>query len=130
MDDKQAVYGVDVSKAKCAVGSYDCEAVMEIRNELPELARWLRGIARGSIVAMEATGAYHKPLAALAHAAGMRVFILNPQALKHYARGIGVRAKTDPVDARPAGLGAEDARPESLGRARPQGATAFHHGQP
>ena len=99
MDDKQAVYGVDVSKAKCAVVSYDCQAVMEVQNQLPELAKWLRAIPAGSIVAMEATGAYHKLLAGLAHAAGMQVFILNPQALNHYAKGIGLRAKTDAVDA-------------------------------
>ncbi len=48
---------------------------------------------------MEATGSYHKLLATMAHATGMRVFILNPHALKHYARGVGLRAKTDPVDA-------------------------------
>lgn len=100
MDDKQAVYGVDVSKAKCVVASYESEAVIEISNQLPDLVQWLREIPAGSIVAMEATGAYHKLLASLAHAAGMRVFILNPQALKHYAKGIGLRAKTDPVDAR------------------------------
>lgn len=100
MDDKQAVYGVDVSKAKCVVGSYDSEVVIEVANQLPELVKWLREIPVGSIVAMEATGAYHKLLASLAHAAGMQVFILNPQALKHYAKGIGVRAKTDPLDAR------------------------------
>lgn len=100
MDDKQAVYGVDVSKAKCVVASYDSEAVIDVPNQLPELAQWLREIPVGSIVAMEATGAYHKLLASLAHAAGMQVFILNPQALKHYAKGIGLRAKTDPLDAR------------------------------
>lgn len=100
MDDKQAVYGVDVSKAKCVVANYDSEVVIGVANQLPELARWLREIPMGSIVAMEATGAYHKLLASLAHAAGMQVFILNPQALKHYAIGIGLRAKTDPLDAR------------------------------
>jgi len=100
MDDKQAVYGVDVSKAKCAVANYDSEVVTGVANQLPELVRWLREIPVDSIVAMEATGAYHKLLASLAHAAGMQVFILNPQALKHYAIGIGRRAKTDPVDAR------------------------------
>jgi transposase len=100
MDHKQAVYGVDVAKAKCVVASYDSAQLVEVDNQLPALTAWLREIAPGSIVAMEATGAYHKLLAQLAHACGMQVFILNPRALKHYARGIGLRAKTDPVDAR------------------------------
>jgi transposase len=112
MDDKQAVYGVDVSKAKCVVASYDSEVVIEVPNQLPELAQWLREIPVGSIVAMEATGAYHKLLASLAHAAGMQVFILNPQALKHYAKGIGLRAKTDPVDARLIARYAKHERPK------------------
>jgi len=100
MDYNQAVYGVDVAKAQCTVADYNYEAVIELQNQVPALARWLAQIPAGSIVAMEATGAYHKLLASLAHAAGMQVFILNPQALKHYARGIGLRAKTDAVDAR------------------------------
>ena len=36
----------------------------------------------------------------LAHAAGMVVYVLNPQTLKHYARAIGQRGKTDGCDAR------------------------------
>ena len=52
----------------------------------------------GSVVAMEATGAYHQVLASLAHAVQMRVYVLNPRALKHYAEAIGQRGKTDPVD--------------------------------
>ena len=52
------------------------------------------------MVAMEATGPYHRLLAQLAHAAGLAVFVLNPQLLKHYAGAIGQRAKTDLCDAR------------------------------
>ena len=99
MDDKQAVYGVDVSKATLVTGEYGVEAVGPVANTPEAIASWLHSLPPGSTVAMEATGSYHKLLASLAHAAGMRVFILNPQALKHYARGIGLRAKTDPVDA-------------------------------
>ena len=48
---------------------------------------------------MEATGGYHQLLADLAHAQGMRVYVLNPCDLRHYARAVGIRGKTDKVDA-------------------------------
>jgi transposase len=100
MDNKSRVFGVDVSKAWLIIGDYERAVPLKIDNTPMALARWLSSIARGSIVAMEATGVYHQGLAAMAHAAGMRVFVLNPRALKHYAQAIGQRGKTDPIDTR------------------------------
>lgn len=99
MDDKQTVYGVDVSKAKLVIGRYGSEAITEIGNAPQVIAAWLASLCAGSVVAMEATGIYHRQLAHLAHAAGMVVLVLNPQALKHYARAVGFRGKTDRCDA-------------------------------
>src|SRR5688572_5121616 len=100
MDDKQMVYGVDVSKTKLVMGQYESMGLSEIGNASEPITAWLAGLPAGSIVAMEATGIYHRLLAHLAHAAGMIVYVLNPQALKHYARAIGQRGKTDRLDAR------------------------------
>ena len=100
MDHKQAVYGVDVSKAKLVMGRYEEEVLAEIENAAEAIVAWLAGLPAGSVVAMEATGVYHRLLAHLAHAAGMVVLVLNPQALKHYAQAIGQRGKTDRCDAR------------------------------
>ncbi|HEV7800875.1 MAG TPA: IS110 family transposase [Burkholderiales bacterium] len=100
MDNKASVYGVDVAKAKLVIGDYDGAVLVTVDNTPTAIAQWLTTVAPGSIVAMEATGAYHQVLAALAHAAQMRVFVLNPRALKHYAEAIGQRGKTDPVDTR------------------------------
>jgi transposase len=99
MDDKQRVYGVDVAKATLECAAYDTQDTIRVANTADGIGAWLKTIPAGSIVAMEATGSYHRLLATMAHALGMHVFILNPHALKHYARGIGLRAKTDPVDA-------------------------------
>jgi len=99
MDHKQSVYGVDVSAAQLVIGRYDSEALVEIGNAPEPIAAWLTSLRRGSIVAMEATGRYHQLLAHLAQAAGMLVYVLNPQGLKHYARAVGVRGKTDRIDA-------------------------------
>jgi transposase len=100
MENKSSVYGVDVSKATLVIGRYGCAEVLSISNTPEHIARWLGSIAEDSVVAMEATGAYHQVLASLAHAAHMRVYVLNPRALKHYAEAIGQRGKTDPVDTR------------------------------
>jgi transposase len=100
MAHKVRVFGSDVSKAKLVIGEYDGGALLSIDNSPSAIAAWLASIEPGSIVAMEATGAYHQMLAALAHAAQMRVFVLNPRTLKHYAQAIGQRGKTDAVDTR------------------------------
>lgn len=99
MDHNQAVFGVDVSSATLAIGMYGSESCHEIGNAPEPIAAWLAQLPRGSVVAMEATGRYHQMLAAMAQAVGMVVYVLNPQALKHYAEAIGLRAKTDRVDA-------------------------------
>lgn len=100
MDHNQTVYGVDVSKAKLVIGHYDGLALIEVDNQVEAITTWLAGLPKGAVVAMEATGIYHRLLAQLAHAAGLAVFVLNPQLLKHYAVAIGQRSKTDPCDAR------------------------------
>jgi len=48
---------------------------------------------------MESTGIYHEPLAELAHRRGFVVYVLNPKDTRHYAKAMGLRGKTDRVDA-------------------------------
>jgi transposase len=100
MDHNNAVYGVDVSKAKLVSARYDVQTPVELDNRPKPIAAWLAALPKGAVVAMEATGIYHRLLAHMAHAAGMRVYVLNPQTLKHYAQAIGQRGKTDNCDAR------------------------------
>ena len=88
MDHNTVVYGVDVSKAKLVVAQDDVQTLAEVDNRPESIAAWLAGLPKGAVVAMEATGIYHRLLAHLAHAAGMRVYVLNPQTLKHYAWAI------------------------------------------
>jgi len=100
MDNKPRVFGVDVSSSSLVVSEYGAEAVLTLEQDLARIGRWLKSLPAGSVIAMEATGSYHQLLAAAAYAAQMRVYVLNPRALKHYAEAIGQRGKTDPVDAR------------------------------
>jgi transposase len=99
MDDKQTMYGVDVAKAELVIGQAEAETLLRIANTPPAIAAWLAQLAPGSAVAMEASGPYHQGLAHLAHAAGMEVYVLNAQWIKHYGRAVGHRGKTDRLDA-------------------------------
>jgi transposase len=92
--------GVDVAKdsvmAACANRSF---APHQFANRRRELCAWLKTLPRGSRIGLEATGRYHVPLADLAHEHGLIVYVLNPRDLRHYAKGLGRRGKTDRVDA-------------------------------
>jgi transposase len=92
--------GVDVAKqdvvAADAGASFDPRT---IANRRSELRAWLKTLPPGSRIAVEATGGYHVLLADLAHDLGLTVYVLNPKDVRHYAKGLGRRGKTDRVDA-------------------------------
>lgn len=49
-------------------------------------------------VCMEATGIYHEALAYALHTMGVKVSVVNPAFVKNFAKGLGVRSKTDKKD--------------------------------
>ena len=94
------IFGVDVAKAELVAVSADRGSrSLALPNQATAIQDWLATLARGSVVAMEATGKYHRLLAELAHAAGMRVYVLNARDVHFYAKALGARGKTDRVDA-------------------------------
>lgn len=93
------IHGVDVAKAELVVAMHGDSHVRAISNERKAIDSWLGTIPKGSIVAMESTGIYHGLLAQRAHAAGMQVHVLNARDVHFYAKAMGVRGKTDRVDA-------------------------------
>jgi transposase len=91
--------GVDVASVHLDAAVHGQGGVKRLANTDAAIGRWLRTLSPGSRVAMESTGRYHERLARLAHAAGMVVYVLDPRAVRHYARGLGQRGKTDRLDA-------------------------------
>lgn len=91
--------GVDVASEHLDIAVQGRNGVQRLSNAEAAIRRWLRLVPVGSRVAMESTGAYHRKLAELAHAAGMVVYLLDPRATRHYARSLGARGKTDRIDA-------------------------------
>ena len=92
--------GADVAKDEivvaCAEQSF---APRKIANTAPALRAWLKTLLAGTRIAMESTNTYHELLAELAHQLGFTVYVLNPKDIRHYAHSVGLRGKTDRVDA-------------------------------
>ena len=92
-------FGVDVASSHLDICAYGASAVKRIANTPAAISAWLASVSAGSVIAMESTGIYHRPLATGAYAAGFRVHLLNPRDVRSYARGLGARGKTDRLDA-------------------------------
>lgn len=90
--------GVDIaSKSFDVVDNHGNHLV--VNNEEKAIRQWLNTLKKNTFIAMEATGKYYQLLANLAHEQGIKVFVLNPRTIHHYAKGVGRRAKTDKADA-------------------------------
>ena len=93
--------GIDVSKDRLDVAvrpTGDTFAVERNGSGLEQLVARLGQIAP-SIVALEATGGFETVAAAALAGAGLPVVIVNPAQIRAFAKALGQRAKTDPIDA-------------------------------
>ena len=93
-------FGIDASGEELVIAASDGRhAPMTIRNEMSAICQWLDSLPTPAMVGIESTGTCHVALVAAACARGVRVFVLNAQDVRHYARSLGRRGKTDRVDA-------------------------------
>lgn len=94
--------GIDVAKS-----TFDCVILPEgtrlsetyDAQGMARLVEQLRGCGL-CLVVLEASGGYERRLAAELVDAGYQVAVVNPRRVRDFARGIGVLAKNDRVDAR------------------------------
>lgn len=94
-----AIIGVDVASKHLDAAVYASPGVQRLANTDAAIAKWLRTVGAGSVLALESTGRHHERLALAAHARGLVVYLLNPRDVRHYARAVGMRGKTDRLDA-------------------------------
>lgn len=98
--------GIDVSKAKldCALalsGKYRNKVFANTPNGFQELLVWMQRHAPSPVHAcMEATGIYWEAAAQALVDAGHVVSVINPALSRAHAQSLGLRSKTDAVDAR------------------------------
>lgn len=94
--------GIDVAKAWLDLHLLPDGEARHLPNTLAgcrELATLLK--ARRTVrVVLEASGGYERDLVSTLRAAGLRVDVANPRQVRDFAKGIGLRAKTDALDAR------------------------------
>jgi transposase len=95
------VAGIDVSKDRLDVAlrpSGESFTVTRDAEGLEALIARLRPLAP-TAVAVEATGGFETVVAAALGAVGLPVVVVNPAQVRAFARALGKRAKTDPIDA-------------------------------
>jgi transposase len=108
--------GIDVAKhsleaalapqGKSVAVSYDTKGLQELLRQLP---------ASGTcLIVVEATGAYHRTVVAELVSAGHQVAVVNPRQVRDFARGFGVLAKTDRIDAQILARFAQQVQPRVL----------------
>ncbi|HSN70177.1 MAG TPA: IS110 family transposase [Steroidobacteraceae bacterium] len=105
--------GVDVSKHHLdwVVGAEGNAArVTNSPAGVRRLAKQLGRLEVASIV-VESTGGYERALVDALALAGLPVVLVNPWRVRRFGEGLGVLAKTDPLDARVLALFGERARP-------------------
>ena len=91
--------GVDVSKDFLVWCERDGHT-RSLANSAKAVKQFLSAIPPDAIIAMEATGEYHRLLADTAYSRGFRVYVFNPKDVNRYAKSISPRASTDPIAAR------------------------------
>lgn len=94
--------GIDVSKKRLDVYVHPAGTVFSLDNDEAGLAGLVEqlGAVRPDCIGLEATGGYEKLAAATLAEAGLPVVVINPAQVRHYAKAVGTRAKTDSLDAR------------------------------
>jgi transposase len=94
--------GIDVSKASLDVYLLPEEHKQRVSNDKPGIQELLGTLpAAGScLIVVEATGGYHRRLVADLANAGHQIAVVNPRQARDFAHGLGIVAKTDPIDAR------------------------------
>ena len=109
--------GIDVAKRK-----FECALLLgeRFRNKsfsndaqgIQACLHWVQHWAQAPVHAcLEATGPYGEALASALFEAGQRVSLVNPARVREFAQGLGLRNKTDPLDARVLARFAKDSAP-------------------
>jgi transposase len=93
--------GIDVAKATLEIATADgTSPTQTVANDRTALSSWLATLPGTAQLALESTGRYHELAVELACSRGLRVYLVNPRALHHYAKAVHRGAKTDRLDAR------------------------------
>ena len=101
MEADRIAIGIDVSKHRldfATLGSQQRGSEPNTASGIEALAKTLAAIGPHRIV-LEATGGYERAVARTLYDAGLPVCVINARQIRHFAKALGVTAKTDSIDA-------------------------------
>ena len=73
-----------------------------------------------ALIVLEATGGYERPLVAELISNSLPVVVVNPRQVRDFAKGMGQKAKTDPIDAQVLAQFAQIVKPAPKPHSKPQ----------
>lgn len=93
--------GIDVAKHKLDLARSDRASILTVSNDAAGVRQVLEELRRVKpiTVVVEATGGYERPVLDALLDAEIPVAIVNPGHVRHFAKGLGILAKTDAIDA-------------------------------
>jgi transposase len=93
--------GIDVAKDTFHVASRPASINISLPNNSTGTKQLIKTLQpfTVSLVVLEATGGYERPIVAELLEANFKVVVASPRQVRDFARGIGEFAKTDPIDA-------------------------------
>ncbi len=107
--------GIDVSKDILDVYRPDTGENMKIQNTEVDINGLCKVLKKKNVlVAMEATGGYETRLVKCLAKHGIDAAVLNPRQVRDFAKGIGLDAKTDPIDAQVISKFASVVKPQAM----------------
>jgi len=108
------IVGIDVAKDRLDVAVRPSGELFVVERDASGLELLVQrlGSLGPSLIALEATGGFETVVAAALGAAGLPFVVVNPAQVRAFARAVGQRAKTDPIDAAVIAHFAEATRPE------------------
>lgn len=94
--------GIDVAKQKLDLARSDADAVQTFVNDPAGIARLIDTLRDKSVslIVIEATGGLERALINALLDTNLPVALVNPGQVRHFAKGIGILAKTDSIDAK------------------------------
>lgn len=112
--------GIDVSKATLDVAILPLGRHFVVSNDEAGIDELLVSLEdpKPTLVVLEASGGFERPVAAAIAASGIAIAVVNPRQTRDFARATGKLAKTDALDAKALAHFAQAVRPES--RALPE----------
>ena len=108
--------GIDVAKHSLDVYLASEDRCLTIKNSTAGFKQLLNQLpaAGNCLIVVEATGGYQKRVVGALVSAGHLVAVVNPRQVRDFARGLGILAKTDRLDARVIALFGEKTNPRPV----------------